>query len=362
MALDIETPGSPLYFQVSDPPIENHFYADNTVACQVLLASPLPHHDRLQPEVHRLIFAWPEGNSAGAVFFQATNTDDPQLRVALANESENAVLKSISHGVEALSPSKTPSVGVSGILSFSASASLNLTILGSVRTVRDYTEGHGILNSKVQDGIHVSEIGDHQQAVNISRTWFDAVTTINLTFRASSKTARIVVEDRGGLETAFSPGLYTFEAHYNFPQTPYLHPRRLLKPTCHDLLSQQPKAIKSLSFLCSANKVLAGAWRFFTYFGRDSMISLMLLSPILSGGEHGTLELGLSAVLERVSREDGSVCHEENIGDYPAAQAALEGRENHSAEYDYKMVCPTKVASTFISDTVRLIPTFFYLY
>ena len=362
MAGDAEIPGAPLYFQVSDPPIENHFLADDTVACQVLLASPLPHYDRLQPEVHRLIFAWPEGNSAGAVFFQSTDTGTSQLRVALKKDSDDAILKSISHAAHASSPSKTPSVGVSGTLSFSASASLNLSILGSVRTVRDYTEGHGILNTKVQEGIRVSDIGDHQSAVNISRTWFDAVTTTNLTLRASSETAKVVVGDSGGLEVTFSPGLYTFEAHYNFPQTSYLHPIRLLKPAYHDLLSQQPKVVKSLSFLCSARKVLAGAWRFFTYFGRDSMISLMLLSPVLSEGEHGTMELGLSAVLERVNREDGSVCHEENIGDYPAAQAALEGRKNYGAEYDYKMVCPSRVGSTFMSDILRSIPTFFYLY
>ena len=84
--------------------------------------------------------------------------------------------------------------------------------------------------------------------------------------------------------------------------------------------------------------LLAGAWRFFTYFERDTMISLLLMIPILSDGEGGAIKTVLSAVLKRIDYSDGSVCPEENIGDYPAAQAALNGNESHRSEYDYKMV------------------------
>ncbi len=70
----------------------------------------------------------------------------------------------------------------------------------------------------------------------------------------------------------------------------------------------------SLSFLSYTNKLLAGAWRFLTYFGRDSMISLLLLEPVLSEGEGGAMEAGIAAVLERLNRTDGNACHEETIG------------------------------------------------
>ena len=93
-----------------------------------------------------------------------------------------------------------------------------------------------------------------------------------------------------------------------------------------------------LSFLCTSDKILAGAWRYLTYFGRDSMISLLLLNPILSEGQHGIIETGLSAALERINGEDGSVCHEENLGDYPAACAALNANSSPENQYDYKMV------------------------
>ena len=60
--------------------------------------------------------------------------------------------------------------------------------------------------------------------------------------------------------------------------------------------------------------------------------------PILREGENGPIEIGLSAALERIDCISGSVCHEENIGDYPAAQAAFNGSSKADAEFDYKMV------------------------
>ena len=86
-----------------------------------------------------------------------------------------------------------------------------------------------------------------------------------------------------------------------------MNPVQLLKPSFHHLISQMPNAVEALSFLFTPKKLLAGAWRFLTYFGRDSLISLLLLDEILSEGEHGAIEVGLSAVLERVNWEDWSV-------------------------------------------------------
>jgi hypothetical protein len=46
------------------------------------------------------------------------------------------------------------------------------------------------------------------------------------------------------------------------------------------------------------------------------MISLFLLQPVLSEGPGGAVEAVISSVLERINKTDGSVCHEETIGDY----------------------------------------------
>lgn len=253
------------------------------------------------------------------------------------------MLDPVRYDPDHTSRSGYPSVGVSGLLEFSGTAILSLAILGSVRSVRDYTEGHGILNPRVQDGVRIEELDGQTNGVAISRVWFDGKTTTRLTFtpadNATSKTGNIAItKDSSGSKARFAAGIYSFDAHVDYPQIACVHPAQLLKPSFYHLISLQPDAVKSLSFLCTPHKLLAGAWRFLTYFGRDSLISLLLLSPILSEGEHGAIEAGLSAVLERINHEDGSVCHEENIGDYPAAQAALNEMGSPDAQYDYKMV------------------------
>ncbi|KAI4247874.1 MAG: hypothetical protein LQ352_006071 [Teloschistes flavicans] len=325
-----------LYLHISDPPYENFFYADHTVSCQVVLASPLPRADIGSTIQHRLLVAWPAGNSGAAVFFKSADSDNPSLSIKLRETSERRVLAPYELVSKDRPTSNNPSVGVSGILSFSESAILNLAILGSVRTVRDYTEGHGILNSKVQEAVRFEQVDSDDSAVTISRVWFDKKTVTQLTF-TSGNGAIEIIKDESETSVKFAPGIYSFQAHLNYAQAPCLLPTQLLKPSSHDLITQQPDAVKSLSFLCTSDKILAGAWRYFTYFGRDSMLGLLLLNPILSEGEDGAMETGLSAVLERINYEDGSVCHEENLGDYPAAQAALHGGTS-GAEYDYKMV------------------------
>ena len=111
-------------------------------------------------------------------------------------------------------------------------------------------------------------------------------------------------------------GTYAFKATFDYPQLTQLSAEEVLNPQSQDLIAQNPDQTTSLSFLSYSEKLLAGAWRFLTYFGRDSMISLLLLQPVLSEGEGGAIEAVIGSVLERINKTDGSVCHEETIGDY----------------------------------------------
>ncbi|HET7756325.1 MAG TPA: hypothetical protein VFK87_03630, partial [Steroidobacteraceae bacterium] len=54
----------------------------------------------------------------------------------------------------------------------------------------------------------------------------------------------------------------------------------------------------TLSYLAYREKLLAGSWRFDTYFGRDTLISVRLLLPALSPT---AIEAGLASVLARLS-------------------------------------------------------------
>jgi hypothetical protein len=90
-----------------------------------------------------------------------------------------------------------------------------------------------------------------------------------------------------------------------------------------------------LAFLAYQEKYLAGSWRFDTYFGRDTLISALLLAPVL---KPEALESAITSVLERLA-PDGEVAHEEDIGEFAVLRNAREGRGRVATPiYDYGMV------------------------
>ena len=117
-----------------------------------------------------------------------------------------------------------------------------------------------------------------------------------------------------------------------------LSPSEVLNDASQSLVKENADLTKSLSFLSYSNKLLAGSWRFLTYFGRDSMLSALLMQPILSQGEGGALEAVIGAVIERINKKDGTVCHEENLGDYATFLARKEGISSTAPSCDYKMI------------------------
>ncbi len=90
-----------------------------------------------------------------------------------------------------------------------------------------------------------------------------------------------------------------------------------------------------LAFLSYEQKLLAGSWRFNTYFGRDTLMSLRLLAPVL---RPAAFEAGLGAVLERLNPA-GEVAHEEDIGEYAVLRRMRAGAPLNDAPFlDYKMI------------------------
>lgn len=286
---DSSSKAEPLYLHVSDPPYENHFFSDSAVSCQCVLASPLPYTSGGNAAVHRLLFAWPAGNSGATAFFKVPEGSAVASRIKLRAGRNGRVLDSFQIDPDPASPSSYPSLGVSGSIEFTHTAGLDLAILGSLRTIRDYTEGNGILNPHVQDAIRIDKLDGKHDGISITRVLFDGQTTIRLTLASihDSESEKIIVNRaRNESESwaTFAPGVYSFEAHVNYAQIHSILPNQLLKPSFDNLISSQPDAVKSLSFLCSSDKILAGAWRFLTYFGRDSMIRYIPLElfPLLS--------------------------------------------------------------------------------
>ncbi|HET9474191.1 MAG TPA: hypothetical protein VFO82_09870, partial [Steroidobacteraceae bacterium] len=95
------------------------------------------------------------------------------------------------------------------------------------------------------------------------------------------------------------------------------------------------RARNALAFLSYQEKFLAGSWRFDTYFGRDTLISALLLAPVL---EPQAMESAMASVLDRLA-PNGEVAHEEDIGEFAVLRNAREGRGKVATPiYDYAMV------------------------
>lgn len=273
---------------------------------------------------------WPAGNSGAAVWFEPRNGVKGDLAIKLVNST------TLGNTIEPIymvqDEQSSPIVGIGGIVALNSTAKLNLALLGSIRTIRDFSDSGQRVPDLFRDTVdwHQSTEGK----VTLQRQWLDNETITTFTFEPSGL-GNITLEDR---VLFFEPGTYAWNATFNYPQLEQLSPEAVLNDGAYYLIDEKPIQVKALSFLSYTSKLLAGGWRFLTYFGRDSMISMLLMEPILSAGVNSSLEAGLAAVLERVDSGDGSVAHEETIGDYATYAHLQGGRASTEPEYDYSMV------------------------
>ena len=107
---------------------------------------------------------------------------------------------------------------------------------------------------------------------------------------------------------------------------------------------------ESLAFLAYDTKLMAGSWRFLTYFGRDTLLASQLLMPVLTAD---AAEIGLGSVLERINRH-GEVAHEEEIGELAVYRNMFEyGRATAEPRYDYDMIDDNLLLAPVLRDYVE---------
>ncbi|KPI45637.1 S-adenosylmethionine mitochondrial carrier protein [Cyphellophora attinorum] len=306
---------------LSSAPYDNYFYSDCNVAAQMILTSPSAGND-LQVIGPRVIVAWPAGNSGACLFFKPENGVNGTLAIKLVNSTIGSPL-----GPVYIEGDDIPYVGIEGVLHLNSTAVVSLSILGSIRAIRDFTEGPSLLHPVLQEGIQIKTLGD--DGVSISRLWLDNSTTTTTTLRPHGSGSILVDANKIVLEA----GEYLLSAFYNYPQLNQLDLGEVLRDK--DLVEQRPHEAKALSFLSYSEKILAGAWRFLTYFGRDDMISTLILLPALT---NEAIEAVIGSVLERINRADGSACHEETIGDYATYMNLQDGHASTAYRCDYSMV------------------------
>lgn len=280
--------------------------------------------------------AWPAGNSGVVAFFEPQNGVNGSLGIEVVNGDSDDPLSPIYEPPSADSLTGNPVVGISTKIRFNSTAILTVPILGSVRTIRDFTEGPSILVPEVQDAINFTTI--QGGGAMLARLWLDNQTTTQMSFVPQEGGSAVKINRATNVTLILDAGTYEFNATFDYPQLTQLSAQEVLNSQSQDLITQQPGITTSLSFLSYTEKLLAGAWRFLTYFGRDSMISLLLMQPVLSEGEGGAVEAVISAVLERINKTDGTICHEETIGDYATYQHLLLNQTSTAPICSYIMI------------------------
>lgn len=294
-----------LRFSITDGRIENAFFREGPSAAHLVLTSG---------EGPRLVAAFPAGNSGVGLWFKPTREPvrwrlEQPLNAARGRTEDGDAL----HGVET-------------VVSVSAEEPLVVAqaLLSNVRVLRDFGYS-GTAPAQV-----TAKPVLQQGAVQWRRDRLDGQGGYMLRLapeqgRVELREGAVVLIPKDGALRLRLTAL-TGDA----PLTPIPQDELLQAGAAVDPLSRQV-----LAFLSYDEKLLAGSWQFLTYFGRDTLLSLQLLMPVLAPR---VVEAGLSSVIERMNSA-GEVAHEEDLAEFALLRRQAEGQgQSADAIFDYKMV------------------------
>ncbi|HEU4601179.1 MAG TPA: hypothetical protein VFS24_04385 [Steroidobacteraceae bacterium] len=295
---------APLQFQIQEGRITNAFYQQGPMAAHLLLT------DGLEP---RVLVAFPAGNSGVGVWFE--RTDKP---VHWKLETISGETRADDRG--------RPLHGIIAKTSIDAQLVIRDAVLSSVRVLRDYQ-----LAATYPPDVR-STPKRSSNTIEWSRSRLDGAAGYELSLKIEN--GEISGNDpvlRLTPSHAGEPMRLTITAMSGEPSLTPIGSARLLNSNASD----DPRSQQVLSFLSYKEKFLAGSWRFDTYFGRDTLMSLRLLMPVL---QPDAIESGIASVLFRLA-PDGEVAHEEDIGEFAVLRHRHEEQPANDAPiYDYKMI------------------------
>ena len=292
-----------LSFAVDDSLNLNSFLRDGPVAAHLLLrGGPNP----------RIIVAFPAGNSGAGVWFERSTTAvtwhllGPPQPVSLPDERGR------------------PLYGMTAEIRVTGAKELHIkqALLSSVRVLRDYQS----------DGVFPAQVATNPTVRNSTVTWsrdrLDGAAGYRLSIDIVDGDLLQGPHLKAGASGAI--GLKITALSGEVPLTPIAEQDLL-----NDSAAPDAAARNSLAFLSYREKFLAGSWRFDTYFGRDTLMSVRLLMPALTPE---ATQSGLSAVLSRLSPQ-GEVAHEEDIGEFAVLEhLRATGVLSDAPIFDYKMI------------------------
>ncbi|UVE65222.1 hypothetical protein L2Y90_15505 [Burkholderia pyrrocinia] len=286
----------------------NAFYRQDKVAAHLLARSST------KP---RLLVVFPAGNSGTGLWF-----DDTAQPVNWSLDTPPSALSAPdTHG--------RPLYGIGADVSVDTDTlTIRQGVLSNVRFLRDFNGGATI----PQQIVTAPTI--QGSAAQWQRDRIDGAPGYAL--RITLRDGGSIAPAAGGKLVLRAPaGAHTLKLHVDAlsGETPLSPITRadLLAPS----VNPDPVSQNVLEFLSFHDKLLAGSWQYDTYFGRDTLISVRMLMPVL---EPAAIEAGLSSVLGRLSA-DGKVAHEEGIGEFALVDNQKNGRPNDpTPTYDYKMI------------------------
>jgi len=290
-----------LAFDVEEGNNVNSFLRDGKVAAHLLLRSG---------QEPRVLVAFPAGNSGVGVWF--AHVDKPVRWVLQGRTqpiSETDAKGRELYGVRA-------DVRVSAV-----QLVLKQAVLSSIRVLRDYQAlGAAPLEVTVDPTFE-------GKSITWSRDRLDGAAGYKLRLEVTEG------DLREGRISAVADGhiaLTITALSGETPLTPLAGPTLLDRRAAADLAARN-----ALAYLSYAEKFLAGSWRFDTYFGRDTLMSVRLLMPVMAPV---AVEDGLGAVLTRLS-PSGEVAHEEDIGEFAILDHLHAGEPASDAPvFNYHMI------------------------
>jgi hypothetical protein len=310
-----------LTFDVEEGPNLNSFLREGPVAAHLLLRAG---------QDPRILIAFPAGNSGVGLWF--SHGTHP-IKWVLQGRPQPLVTKD-ARG--------RPLYGMTAeaIATGAADLSLKQAVLSSVRVLRDY-QALGTFPAEVATTPITQD-----STITWARDRLDGAPGYRLSIQVT----------HGALHaehlTAGSDGKIALKITAlsgEAPLTPLWGDHLL-----NDRAQADAAARNVLTFLSYKEKFLAGSWRFNTYFGRDTLMSVRLLMPVLAPE---AVEAGLGAVLTRLSAK-GEVAHEEDIGEFAILDhLRATGEKSDAPTFNYNMIDASfmlaPVAAQWLLDDAR---------
>jgi hypothetical protein len=293
---------SRLAFDINDGINVNSFLRAGPVSAHLILRSGVD---------PRILVAFPAGDSGVGLWFE--HVANSVVWTLLGRPRPITVLDGKGRALYGIVAEVSASGG--------ATLAIKQAALSSVRVLRDYQDGVAV------PAIFVVSPAVYEQTISWARDRFDGAPGYQLIVEVTDgelKADRIYAGGDGKI------GLHITAVTGETPLTP-LGVHELL----NDRAAAAGAALNALSFLSYREKLLAGSWHYDTYFGRDTLMSLRLLMPVLSVD---AMQAGLGAVLSRLS-PGGEVAHEEDIGEYAVLDHLKAGEASSDRPvFDYDMI------------------------